>query len=141
MCGLKGFRWTILLSKSSPTVYPPSAVQTHDCEGLVFGHKTLAAKNICIRRSTRKIKRERDQRGCYRAVVRFFCRELHDIYLRIGAQEKTRTSTTIQSLAPEASASTNSATWAYTTIYYFTAFQPLQLVHRRRLELPRPIGH
>ena len=29
-----------------------------------------------------------------------------------GAQEKTRTSTTIRSLAPEASASTNSATWA-----------------------------
>ena len=29
-----------------------------------------------------------------------------------GAQEKTRTSTTLWSLAPEASASTNSATWA-----------------------------
>ena len=29
-----------------------------------------------------------------------------------GAQEKTRTSTTVRSLAPEASASTNSATWA-----------------------------
>ena len=29
-----------------------------------------------------------------------------------GAQEKTRTSTTYWSLAPEASASTNSATWA-----------------------------
>ncbi len=29
-----------------------------------------------------------------------------------GAQEKTRTSTTFQLLAPEASASTNSATWA-----------------------------
>ena len=29
-----------------------------------------------------------------------------------GAQEKTRTSTTFRSLAPEASASTNSATWA-----------------------------
>ena len=29
-----------------------------------------------------------------------------------GAQEKTRTSTTQWSLAPEASASTNSATWA-----------------------------
>jgi hypothetical protein len=31
-----------------------------------------------------------------------------------GAQEKTRTSTTLRSLAPEASASTNSATWAVT---------------------------
>ena len=29
-----------------------------------------------------------------------------------GAQERTRTSTSIQTLAPEASASTNSATWA-----------------------------
>ena len=29
-----------------------------------------------------------------------------------GAQEKTRTSTTLWPLAPEASASTNSATWA-----------------------------
>ena len=29
-----------------------------------------------------------------------------------GAQEKTRTSTSIRTLAPEASASTNSATWA-----------------------------
>ena len=34
----------------------------------------------------------------------FFCRELYDISLRIGAQEKTGTSTTIRSLAPEASA-------------------------------------
>ena len=37
-------------------------------------------------------------------------------YLRIhqlnGAQEKTRTSTTLRSQAPEACASTNSATWA-----------------------------
>ena len=33
--------------------------------------------------------------------------------LRIGAQEKTRTSTPFRTLAPEASASTNSATWAY----------------------------
>ena len=31
---------------------------------------------------------------------------------RCGAQEKTRTSTTYWPLAPEASASTNSATWA-----------------------------
>ena len=31
---------------------------------------------------------------------------------RNGAQEKTRTSTSIRTLAPEASASTNSATWA-----------------------------
>ena len=30
----------------------------------------------------------------------------------IGAQEKTRTSTSLRKLAPEASASTNSATWA-----------------------------
>jgi hypothetical protein len=29
-----------------------------------------------------------------------------------GAQEKTRTSTTVKSLIPETSASTNSATWA-----------------------------
>ena len=29
-----------------------------------------------------------------------------------GAQERTRTSTTLRSLAPEASASTNSAIWA-----------------------------
>jgi hypothetical protein len=29
-----------------------------------------------------------------------------------GAQERTRTSTSIQKLAPEASASTSSATWA-----------------------------
>ena len=29
-----------------------------------------------------------------------------------GAQERTRTSTSIRTLAPEASASTNSATWA-----------------------------
>ena len=29
-----------------------------------------------------------------------------------GAQEKTRTSTLLRELAPEASASTNSATWA-----------------------------
>src|SRR5262249_18710888 len=32
---------------------------------------------------------------------------------RIGAQERTRTSTTSRSLAPEASASTNSTTWAF----------------------------
>ena len=32
--------------------------------------------------------------------------------LKSGAQEKTRTSTILRSLAPEASASTNSATWA-----------------------------
>jgi hypothetical protein len=32
--------------------------------------------------------------------------------LGYGAQEKTRTSTTLRPLAPEASASTNSATWA-----------------------------
>jgi len=30
----------------------------------------------------------------------------------IGAQERTRTSTTVKSLVPETSASTNSATWA-----------------------------
>ena len=30
----------------------------------------------------------------------------------IGAQERTRTSTSLRILAPEASASTNSATWA-----------------------------
>ena len=35
----------------------------------------------------------------------FFYRELHDKSLRIGAQEKTRTSTTIQLPAPEASVS------------------------------------
>jgi hypothetical protein len=29
-----------------------------------------------------------------------------------GAQERTRTSTTVKSLVPETSASTNSATWA-----------------------------
>ena len=34
-------------------------------------------------------------------------------YIKSGAQEKTRTSTILRSLAPEASASTNSATWAY----------------------------
>ena len=49
----------------------------------------------------------------------FFYRELHDKSLRIGAQEKTRTSTTIQLPAPEAGASTNSATWAYATVYYY----------------------
>ena len=49
----------------------------------------------------------------------FFYRELHDKALRIGAQEKTRTSTTIQLPAPEAGASTNSATWAYATVYYY----------------------
>ena len=32
--------------------------------------------------------------------------------LDFGAQERTRTSTSIRTLAPEASASTNSATWA-----------------------------
>ena len=31
---------------------------------------------------------------------------------KVGAQEKTRTSTSFRKLAPEASASTNSATWA-----------------------------
>ena len=36
------------------------------------------------------------------------------VFLLIGAQEKTRTSTPIRALAPEASASTNSATWALT---------------------------
>ena len=35
-----------------------------------------------------------------------------------GAQERTRTSTSIQTLAPEASASTNSATWANTTVVH-----------------------
>ena len=35
-----------------------------------------------------------------------------DIPEKNGAQEKTRTSTTVRPLAPEASASTNSATWA-----------------------------
>ena len=34
------------------------------------------------------------------------------VIIKNGAQEKTRTSTTLRSLAPEASASTNSATWA-----------------------------
>ncbi len=34
------------------------------------------------------------------------------LFCRIGAQEKTRTSTPFRTLAPEASASTNSATWA-----------------------------
>ena len=33
-------------------------------------------------------------------------------FLKFGAQEKTRTSTTVKSLIPETSASTNSATWA-----------------------------
>ena len=36
-------------------------------------------------------------------------------FYEIGAQEKTRTSTTVRSLAPEASVSTNFTTWA---IYY-----------------------
>ena len=36
----------------------------------------------------------------------------------IGAQERTRTSTSLQTLAPEASASTNSATWANTTFVH-----------------------
>ncbi len=36
----------------------------------------------------------------------------NDKFRNFGAQEKTRTSTPIRALAPEASASTNSATWA-----------------------------
>jgi hypothetical protein len=32
---------------------------------------------------------------------------------KIGAQERTRTSTPLRELAPEASASANSATWAF----------------------------
>ena len=34
-------------------------------------------------------------------------------FYEIGAQEKTRTSTTVRSLAPEASVSTNFTTWAF----------------------------
>ena len=37
---------------------------------------------------------------------------IQQVELEDGAQERTRTSTSIQTLAPEASASTNSATWA-----------------------------
>ncbi len=38
--------------------------------------------------------------------------KLQNFILCYGAQERTRTSTSIRTLAPEASASTNSATWA-----------------------------
>ncbi len=38
--------------------------------------------------------------------------ELDDLKRMFGAQERTRTSTPIRALAPEASASTSSATWA-----------------------------
>ena len=38
--------------------------------------------------------------------------KLQHFILCFGAQERTRTSTSIRTLAPEASASTNSATWA-----------------------------
>jgi hypothetical protein len=36
---------------------------------------------------------------------------------RDGAQERTRTSTTVRPLAPEASASASSATWAQAQLY------------------------
>ena len=39
-------------------------------------------------------------------------RETRRLKFENGAQEKTRTSTPLRVLAPEASASTNSATWA-----------------------------
>ena len=39
-------------------------------------------------------------------------RHIYDSVKENGAQEKTRTSTALRPLAPEASASTNSATWA-----------------------------
>jgi hypothetical protein len=38
-------------------------------------------------------------------------------FLRCGAQERTRTFTAVKPLAPEASASTNSATWARAGYY------------------------
>ena len=38
--------------------------------------------------------------------------ELDDLKRMFGAQERTRTSTPVRALAPEASASTSSATWA-----------------------------
>ena len=46
-------------------------------------------------------------------ILRIDCPNHSDLHLDLsGAQERTRTSTSIQTLAPEASASTNSATWA-----------------------------
>jgi hypothetical protein len=38
--------------------------------------------------------------------------EWREVYGENGAHERTRTSTSLRILAPEASASTNSATWA-----------------------------
>ena len=55
----------------------------------------------------------------------------------IGAQEKTRTSTPVRILAPEASASTNSATWALlyflfcvTVIDYFAKKRSLYILEK-----------
>src|SRR5262245_3693000 len=46
-------------------------------------------------------------------VTRLGLRRIRNpVYLRGGAQERTRTFTAVKPLAPEASASTNSATWA-----------------------------
>ena len=48
-----------------------------------------------------------------RSVASVYLRsDLSDHFTKFGAQEKTRTSTTLRSLIPETSASTNSATWA-----------------------------
>jgi hypothetical protein len=41
-----------------------------------------------------------------------FCTSLELLGRKLGAQERTRTSTPLQALGPEPSASTNSATWA-----------------------------
>jgi hypothetical protein len=45
------------------------------------------------------------------------CAEHSGIFSGIGAQERTRTFTAVKLLAPEASASTNSATWARAVSY------------------------
>src|SRR5246127_4311412 len=59
--------------------------------------------------------------------------------LRVGAQERTRTSTPLRELAPEASASANSATWAFpaagTTIHIAVHSDVCQ---RRRIQQTCP---
>ena len=64
-----------------------------------------------------------------------------DLAYDLGAQERTRTFTAVKPLAPEASASTNSATWAQVQEARVPRLRPLASQTRDRVAGGRPQGY
>ena len=81
---------------------------------LVFRAKSTGEgeQRQCRAGEARKIPRQKRKKARKTGPFSTFWINWQDPEPEFGAQERTRTSTPFRALAPEASASTNSATWA-----------------------------